>query len=345
MGLSQGNCTGNGRLSETLSECEDSLSGVPTMAESDLSATHRDLVYILAPSYTGSTLLTFLLAQCPEIATVGELKATSRGDLNEYCCSCGQLQRACEFWQQVATEMHKCDPTFTLEDFGTHFRADPYVCDRVLRAGVRGRAFEATRALMLNYWPGCRTRFDAIGRRNRQLIEVLCGLQGGEIFLDGSKDPNRLKFLIASGYWDIKAIYLIRDGRGATSSYMRHYGVSMDIAAREWRRVHQECDRVVENLDRGKYMEVRYEELCTKPEQTLGAIYAFLGLGKAGSETAWQSSENHIMGNQMRFNSTSEIVLDEKWRNTLRQQDFVTFDAIAGDLNQAYGYDHNQSKA
>ena len=42
------------------------------------------LLYILAPSYSGSTLLTYLLSQHDAIATVGELKATSRGDLDTY---------------------------------------------------------------------------------------------------------------------------------------------------------------------------------------------------------------------------------------------------------------------
>ena len=60
-----------------------------------------DLVYILAPSYTGSTLLTFLLAQHKSIATIGELKATAREDLETYRCSCGSLMRKCHFWKTL----------------------------------------------------------------------------------------------------------------------------------------------------------------------------------------------------------------------------------------------------
>ena len=39
-----------------------------------------DLVYILAASHSGSTLLAMLLSTHPEICTVGELKATNLGD-------------------------------------------------------------------------------------------------------------------------------------------------------------------------------------------------------------------------------------------------------------------------
>ena len=42
-----------------------------------------DLVYILSPSYSGSTLLTFLLNTHPEIATIGELKAQALGNLGD----------------------------------------------------------------------------------------------------------------------------------------------------------------------------------------------------------------------------------------------------------------------
>jgi hypothetical protein len=122
----------------------------------DTPVKRRDLVYILAPSYTGSTLLTFLLAQHKDIATIGELKATARGDLNTYRCSCGLLQRECGFWKKVAAAMRQNGASFTLDDFGTHFRADSFLCDRLLRAVLHGRFFEAIRSLAIRLLPGCR---------------------------------------------------------------------------------------------------------------------------------------------------------------------------------------------
>ena len=52
-----------------------------------------DLIYIMSPSFSGSTLLTFLMGAHPSVATVGELKATSLGDIDEYDCSCGSRIR------------------------------------------------------------------------------------------------------------------------------------------------------------------------------------------------------------------------------------------------------------
>ena len=63
------------------------------------------LLYILAASHSGSTLLAMLLGNHPEICTVGEMKHTSIGDVDRYRCSCGALIRACGFWNDVARDM------------------------------------------------------------------------------------------------------------------------------------------------------------------------------------------------------------------------------------------------
>lgn len=309
------------------------------MDKTETMRNSRALAYILAPSYTGSTLLTFLLSMNEGIATIGELKATARGDLDKYLCSCGLVQRECHFWKKVSSEMQKTDAGFTLEDFGTHFRGGSALCDRLLRAGVRAGFLEVVRDALLRSVPGWRAHLDRILDRNRQMIEVICDLQGGAMFLDGSKDPIRVRLLSAAGHWRIKVIYLIRDGRGATNSYMRHYSVPMETAAREWCTVHRECDRVVRELGDGTCVRVHYEDLCRDPEPTMARICDFLGLRAGPVEFGSQASEHHILGNQMRLKSTKEIKLDEKWKDALTPEDLNVFEQIAGEFNRKYGYE------
>ncbi len=58
------------------------------------------LIYILAASHSGSTLLSLLLGSHPEITTIGELKATSLGDPDQYRCShCLLLVLATVAWR------------------------------------------------------------------------------------------------------------------------------------------------------------------------------------------------------------------------------------------------------
>jgi Sulfotransferase family len=298
----------------------------------------RRLIYILAPSYTGSTLLTLLLSNHKDISTIGELKATARGDLDTYLCSCGSLQRECNFWKRLTEEMQKAGARFDLNNFGTHFEAESILCDRLLCAGVRSRPFERARTLMLRFFPGCRNQLYGILDQNRRIIELVCSLQGGKMFLDGSKDPIRLKLLALANYWSLKVIYLIRDGRGATNSYMGHTGVSMEAAAREWRRTHAECDKVLRGFRENATLTIHYEDLCMKPRETLAKVYRFLGLETNGEAVRCDLRERHIMGNSMRLKSTDQIKLDERWKSALTPKDLKTFDRIAGKLNRLYGY-------
>lgn len=300
----------------------------------------HELAYILSPSYSGSTLLTFLLATHPSIATIGELKATAMGDIDSYRCSCGAMIRECGFWKRLTGELTDRGVGFDLENFGTHFQADSRpLANRLLHGRVRGRLFEAARDTALCVLPTCRRNRERVLQKNQAVIDAIRDIQGGEVFLDGSKDPVRLKHLVASGLWNVKAICLIRDGRGVANSYMRHYDVPMTVAAKEWRQAHEECDRVVSRLPAASSITVHYETLCRDPDRTLSAVFEFLGLDSRRASRDFHAVEHHILGNAMRLRSSSEIVLDEKWKSTLTAADPQTFDRLAGDLNRRYGYE------
>ena len=90
---------------------------------------------------------------------------------------------------------------------------------------------------------------------------------------------------------DVKVIRLIRDGRAVALTYMdparyadakdpmRRGGgmggdrekerLSMAQAAWEWRRCNEEAEHVLRPLDKARWIEIRYEELCTDPVAAL----------------------------------------------------------------------------
>jgi len=298
-----------------------------------------EFVYILSPSYSGSTLLTYLLATHPDIATVGELKASAMGDAENYVCSCGVRIRECPFWLGVARRLRGRRVPFDVGDFGTHFRPDGSMCSSLLGTGVRGRFFEAARWIGLRLMLECRRTLRAILEKNRALAEVVCEIQGGATFLDSSKDPIRLKHFASSGLWNVKAIWLTRDGRGSSCSYMRHHDARMDEAAAAWRAVQEECERVLAGMCRGAWTSVRYEDLCRDPEGTTRRLFGFLGCNGHEARLDFRSIDHHILGNQMRLRSASEIYLDERWRSELDAGDLGVFDNVAGEVNRRYGYE------
>lgn len=296
----------------------------------------RRLAYIMGPSYSGSTLLTLLLADHPQMATVGELKASAMGDLTTYYCSCGEVLTDCHFWKTVQDKMSAAGHDFTFDKFKTHFRAlkNPFV-DLLLRSTIRGPLFETMRAIGFLFSSAAQETRQAIILQNQRLIDIICNLQQAENFLDDSKEPIRLQYLLKANLWDIRTIHLIRDGRGVANSYMRHNKTTMSEAARQWLHNQRECDRMARLLGNSRCLTVYYEDLCQEPAGTLLSIYNYLNLT---TETISSPRTKHIMGNQMRLGSLKDIRLDEKWKHALSVDDLEIFNQTAGELNHHHGY-------
>ncbi len=300
----------------------------------------RQLIYITSPSYSGSTLLTLMLAMHSRIATIGELKATAMGDMSLYQCSCGDKLIECTFWHQVASEMEaRCRP-FSLTNFGTHFRAEPHgsLCDLLLRANIRHSFVELGRSLGFTLLSRCAEKKADLMSQNEALIDVVSGFGDVDYFLDGSKDPVRLKFFKESGLWDIKVIYIVRDGRGVTNSYMKHENLDMARAAKEWGKSCREIRRAISGIPKSDMYFMHYEDFCRDVGDSMAKLYSFLSLDRNQVDETFDPSKHHIIGNNMRLKFTSKIRQDEKWRTALSNKDLNIFNRCAGDLNRNLGY-------
>ncbi len=297
----------------------------------------RRIVYVMGPAHSGSTVLTFLLAQHPEIATIGELKATSMGDIRDYRCSCGAPLIECDFWSSVSREASSLPGGFSLDDFGTNYAAFGFPIDRLLYASLRGPLFERLRTALISLYPGARRCLERVTERNRDLVEIITRLQGREVFLDGSKDPVRLRHLSAIDSWDIRVVLIVRDGRGTAYSHMKRHGLTMRQAASEWRQTCLEFGHVARYVSQDRIMTVRYEDLCADPRGALAGLYASLGIDVIEIEGI-DTSSYHLLGHEMRLRRTDRIVCDDRWRKELSQRQVDEFEAIAGDINRSFGY-------
>src|SRR5512139_378397 len=106
------------------------------------------LLYILAASHSGSTLLSMMLAGHPQIATAGELKLSSRaiGDVTRYRCSCGRFILQCGFWQRIVSEMKRRGFDFDIADAGTDYKSvKSQFARRLLSSMVKGKFLENCR--------------------------------------------------------------------------------------------------------------------------------------------------------------------------------------------------------
>jgi hypothetical protein len=322
------------------------------------------LAYVLAASHSGSTLLSMLLGAHPQIATIGEIKLSAKamGDLDQYRCSCGRLIRECDFWRKVKEGMAARGFDFDLARAGTDYRISesPYV-RRLLGPMHHGRLLEGFRDTALGLSGVWRRQLAETHRRNAALVSVICKIKEADVIVDSSKIGLRLKYLLRNPELDVKVIRLIRDGRGVALTYMdpaafadardpaRRAGglggnrekerMSIAAAACEWRRCMEEAENVLRGLPSSRQIEVRYEDYCKDPVATLSRLHRFLGVEPGRQPRDFRSVEQHVIGNGMRLDITSEVRLDERWREVLSEQELRTFDAIAGQTNRRYGYD------
>ena len=321
------------------------------------------LAYILAASHSGSTLLSMLLGSHPRIATVGELKlsASAMGKISRYNCSCGEFIRQCSFWQKVKEGMAARDYAFDIADAGTDYRAvDSRYARRLLGPLHRGIFLEGMRDGALAICPTWRRQLPEIQKRNAALVSTVAEITGAKVVADSSKVAVRLKYLLRNTELDVRVIHLIRDGRGVALTYMdpasfadakdpavrgggsggqrENERLSMAQAAHQWRRCNEEAEHILRRLDKSQWIEVRYEELCKDTENTLGRLFEFLGLDPDKPVHDFRAVENHVVGNGMRLDTTSQISLDERWRSVLTEEELRVFDREAGRMNRRYGY-------
>lgn len=297
----------------------------------------RSLVYIMSPSYSGSTLLTRILAQYKQISTIGELKATGIDDIHQYYCSCGSKFLECEFWVDIAARVAKKDIVLDLEDLRTRITSESSLVNAFLMPNLRGPLLEGLRRLAFSVHPNAKAILDDQLRRNAEIIEAVCDSQGGDVFVDESKDPLRALYFAQSGIWNFKVVQLVRDGRGTVNSDITHNGRSVKEACTEWNLKIDEMNRFRAMVD-CDLMQVTYESLCLEPEQTIGQILQFAGIADTRVVQETAGTQQHIIGNDMRLKPMRQIKLDEKWRTGMTPEQLEEFYRCSEQRNKLLGY-------
>ncbi len=291
-------------------------------------------------SYSGATLLCFLLNAHPTIASIGEMNGLVLKNPDEYVCSCGKMIKNCEFWQAMQQEMGEKEFEFDLTDFGNAFNLGGPRWMQRLRAGSFGHgSLDALRDAIIKTLPRERRRFTALVARNLAFVDSVLKITGKRIFVDTSKDHLRARALRLFSDYDVRVIHLVRDPRGVTASKLRRDGgVSARAAARQWVRLHTRLQTGLGYLMRDKYMRIRYEDLCRDPQGMLKRLYAFCGADPGFLATDFMTCPHHVIGNPMRLSNLSVIKLDERWRELLTEEQQKQVWQVAGRLGARYGY-------
>lgn len=319
------------------------------------------LVYLLAASHSGSTLLAMLLGTHPQVCTVGELRFNGFQKEKGYRCSCRALLEECSFWKNVSASIAQDGIDFDVRRAGTDFagNATPYV-RKLLKPLHRGPAVEFVRDSLLALSPQWRNSLPRVQQRNAAAMRNILKCTGKDVIVDSSKTGMRLKYLLRNPELDVRVVWLVRDGREVSLTYMdparfadakdpnlRGGGSGGDraderlnvrAAARDWRRCIEDAQEALRHVDPSRFIKVQYEKLCTDPAATLDKIFEFIGVRPADVTSEFRNVEQHVIGNGMRFDQDRKIRLDLRWPDVFTAAEVAAFNEVAGSMNVRMGY-------
>jgi hypothetical protein len=284
----------------------------------------RGYVFLASSPYSGSTLLSFLLASHPAVATISDVSGRRRaGQMDTFRCSCGRRMVDCDFWSRLRERAAaKGMGNLDLADFELGFDTTHHgPLARIQARSLRWPALERLRDRALAPL-GVAADMRQVGARSWTLANAVMDLTEASVFVDASKERLRIRYL--ERYLPVRprVIHLVRDVRGVVESTLRRGKRSDPLPriASEWARTNDSIEQQLRELPRERQLRIRYEDLCADVSGTLRAAFGFVGVDP-DAELRPIGEEQHMLGNQMRLSAPSDVRLDERWRAALDHGD------------------------
>lgn len=296
------------------------------------------LVSLLANSYSGATLLTMMLNGHSQIVSNGEAMFIDERDETHYDCTCGRYIEDCDFYRATARHMRLPDDTGW--DRQLFMRVPSFSRSALVQGALRSaRYVSASRDRLISLTPAYRDVRDRFLEAQLRFFANARRFAGAPIYLDGTKSLRRAQLLAADGRSEMKALFLIRDGRGFCASYLKNTNPrpSLTQSAKRWLAHIVRVDRFAKGFPSIPLLTVRYEDLCRSTEETIRTICRFLEIPYE-SLGVGAMKEAHILGNRMRRSFSGAIVEDTSWRQKLDQDSQSRLNAMMERQLGRFGY-------
>lgn len=163
----------------------------------------------------------------------------------------------------------------------------------------------------------------------------------------GDKRPMYVQYLdaIYAMFPDAQFINVVRDPRAAVASMRKldWYGGSVAPAAELWDRSQRAADAWRKRLAPDQFLEIRYEDLVTGPEQTLKELSSLLGLSPDGVDDMLSYyEENDVPEGSVYHWRVHQPVSEEslrRWEEELSAEEIALVERVAGKRMRRYGYE------
>lgn len=185
--------------------------------------------------------------------------------------------------------------------------------------------------------------------RLREVLETLYGDRARSYGAArwGDKTPGYVRYLpdLDRIFPDAQVLHVLRDGRDVALSARAEWGANhwyMDLhyLLRQWAINVRAGRRDGARLGPARYLEVRYEELVTRPRQTMERILRFLGEAPDHAVDEAIASPSAVPGKRF-HRGVHRPVSDAsagRWRRELTAREAKLADSLVGDLLRELGY-------
>jgi hypothetical protein len=290
------------------------------------------VAYITSSSFSGSTLLTFILNSHSKMGTISEFDIMSAiRDDPDYLCSCGDKIRQCKFFVELKNIMNNAGIEFELDNMDLMFnifaseKANRYFTQKLPL--FDSTALEDFRESILKLIPAYSRFMQNMHRKNEVFMQAVLKLQNADIFLDANKNPYRIKRL--SERHEVLPIYVYKNGiAGAYSFYSkrasRKSGFSFRDACIIWFKEQITINRVMGDSSPKKALSISYGEMCGDTQSVVNKIYDLCEV-EYQSISGFYDKPHHIIGNVMRVKNIDKIVETTAWKDNLGQKEIEIY--------------------
>ena len=299
----------------------------------------RKLIILLANWYSGATLFTILMNMHSKVVSNGEGFPFNRNDMTRYKCSCGKYLDECNFYRNVGSHMRDED--------GARWNREVFVRDpsfssnsRINRFLLSPRFDSSLTSFLINKISKYRHTLSNFLQAQYEFFKKATEYANASVFMDGTKSIRRAQLFARDDNMQLQVINLVRDGRAFCHSYLknRKFGPNqLGNAAQEWRDYINLVDKFHSNFSHIDYINIRYEDLCDQPDETLTLIFSFLNLPYE-DVLSNPGREMHILGNRMRNTFSGEIRKNTGWEKALSDADLKQIDSIIGRELRRFNY-------
>jgi hypothetical protein len=278
------------------------------------------LIYILGTSYSGSTILSYLLGAADNVHNLGELKLVSNPEDKgiEYC-SCGKHYTKCPFWssyystknynskKQELAENKQKPAVQKLYSYPSLFSIIAIVF-KILT----GKSFKKNTRKNLNEY---------------SFLEDAALFADTDYLVDSSKSLWRLIHLYKTENIELKVIHIKRDIKGNVASFIKHNkGFWRGII--NYKLKNFLIQRFIK-CNKLSFCKVDYYQLCNSTENTLAQISAFLNVDFTSCLEKVKQTNYHVLtgnkGVQQQFRTNFKgLKYDQSWKKRLtKPQKFI----------------------